>query len=114
MAGIKFWHVALTIIGLLVLISFFDGFKYKGDHIARVEFNDIIISDAYRHKMLMELAENESVKAVFGAHRKSRWRRQCFGRNLRGFKNHCGAKAGGCFDGRGRGIGWLYRCAGCG
>ena len=64
MAGIKFWHVALTIIGLLVLISFFDGFKYKGDHIARVEFNDIIISDAYRHKMLMELAENESVKAV--------------------------------------------------
>lgn len=64
MVRVKFWHVALGLIVLLSLISYFGGFNYKGPHIARVEVSDLILDDIYRHEMLVQLRDDDDVNAL--------------------------------------------------
>ena len=64
MSRITFGRVigALILIGIAVMI--FNGMKFRGDHIARVELAEIIYPDQPRHDMLQKLAQDDNVLAV--------------------------------------------------
>lgn len=64
MGRFRFWHVLLALGAILLTASLLDGFKFKGDHLARVHIAGEITTDLYRHEMLVKLAKDDNVKAV--------------------------------------------------
>jgi protease-4 len=58
--------LVLGLISLLVLVGKSNDFgsQFEGDHIARLTIDDVIDDDTKRHDLLMEIAEDDQVKAL--------------------------------------------------
>lgn len=62
----RFIALAIALVAVLVLFGRVGGVdgKLQDDYIARFTVEDIIVDDVYRHEKLVEIAEDESIKAL--------------------------------------------------